>query len=72
MTIRDANHFMDMVDEMILHSENDEELNEGLNYLAKRAKKLKISIYDMIFKVLGEKEAVKRLTAWKKEKGFIR
>jgi len=72
MTHRDTDYFMDMVDEMFLHSENDEELNSGLNYLAKRARKLRISIYEMIFKVLGEKESMKRLNAWKKEKGFIR
>lgn len=65
------NHFCNMVDEMILMSDEDSELKDGLNYIENKARKYHISIYDMVYKILGEHQANLRIQAWKKEKGLI-
>ena len=73
MTIRDVDYFMDMIDEIIddsLKKENTE-LFAQVSYIHRRAEKLRISFYEMVFRILGEVQVNKRLTEWKKHKGLI-
>ncbi len=46
--------FDKMVDEVVMHAENDPELQEGIDFIDKKATERGISFYDMMYMVMIE------------------
>lgn len=61
-------NFMDMVDKIVMMSDNDLELKEAIKYLDGKAKITETSIYEVIYAVLGKWEMDKRVKEWLKAK----
>lgn len=65
---QDKSDFMDMVDKIVMMSDFDPELKEGLRYLDDKAKLTETSIYEVIYAVLGKWELEKRVKKWREAK----
>jgi len=62
LTEGDMKHWMELVDEVVLNSDGDNELKEGLHFLDKEASHRQINIYDMILKLYEKDEFDKKIT----------
>lgn len=70
LTKDDRKIWMELVDEVVLTSDKDKELKEGLHFLDEEALHRKIDIYDMILKLYEKDELDKKIRDWKKAKGY--
>ena len=70
LTEGDRKVWMELVDEVVLTSDEDKELKEGLHFLDEEATHRKIDIYDMILKLYEKDELDKKIRDWKKAKGY--
>lgn len=53
-----------MVDELVMMSENDEELKFGLGYVDKKARKEGKDFYQMMFEIFYDKKLDERSKNW--------
>lgn len=56
--------FSKMVDELVIYSEHDDELAQGLKWLDKQAQKKGITFYDMVFDVLYKHDVKVKAKDW--------
>ena len=68
MTEKSREFFNNMVDELILMSEHDPELADGIKWLDAKATKKGISFYDMVFEVLYKHDVDEKASEWLKGK----
>ena len=63
-------NWVELIDCVVLSSEEDPDLKEGLKYLDEKAQHRGISIYDMLIEVYQKKELEKRIQDWKAAKAL--
>ena len=57
-----------MVDDLVVFSEYDDELAEGIRYLDSEAIKNGVSFYDMVYKILYQHDIKEKAKEWRKNK----
>lgn len=62
--------FYAIIDEVVLNSDQDKDMKEGLQTLDRIARKMKISFYDLMLQIFEYEEIVRKVTEWKKEKNI--
>lgn len=62
--------FCQIIDECFLENQDDPEMKESFDVLDKLARKMKITVYELIFSLYDEEEFEARINTWKKEKGL--
>jgi hypothetical protein len=60
--------FAKKIDNLVILSEYDPELADGIKWLDQQAQKSGISFYEMVFNVLCKHEIKKKANTWLKEK----
>ena len=53
-----------MVDDLVVFSEYDAELKDGIKYLDIEARKKGVSFYDMVFNILYQHDINKKANEW--------
>ena len=56
--------FNKMVDDLVVFSEHDDELAEGIRYLDSEARKNGVSFYDMVYKILYQHDVSEKAKEW--------
>ena len=56
--------FTRMVDELVVFSEHDAELSDGIRWLDNQAQKKGLSFYDMVFEVLYKHDVNSKAKEW--------
>lgn len=60
--------FTKMVDELVIFSEYDPQLADGIKWLDSQARKKGISFYDMVFEVLYRHDINSKASKWLNER----
>jgi hypothetical protein len=61
-------HFMEMIDDLVVMSEKDSELAEGLRWIDVQSQRNGLSFYEMAMIILKKHMAERRAKEWLKEK----
>ena len=61
--------FTNMMDAMVMDSEHDKELKDGLQWIDEEASKRKITFYEMTFLVLHKYDVDEKAKKWRQEHG---
>ena len=56
--------FTNMVDELVVFSEHDPELSDGIKWLDGQAQKKGLSFYDMVFEILYKHDVNSKAKDW--------
>jgi len=66
----DEHHFFTkMVDELVIFSQYDKELADGIKWLDGQAQKEGVSFYDKVYEVMYKHDTNQRAKKWLKDKG---
>lgn len=57
--------FDTMIDDLVLFSDEDPELKEGLRWIDEQAKQNGISFYEQVRRILGKYDSEQRVKAWR-------
>lgn len=68
LTEEQQKYWIEMIDLLILNSDGDKKLTNGLRLLDAEALRRKISVYDMSLALYDKAEAIKKIESWKKAK----
>jgi hypothetical protein len=61
-------HFMEMIDDLVVMSENDSELAEGLKWIDFQSQKNGLTFYEMAMLILRKHMVERRAKEWLKDK----
>ena len=70
LTDKQIKNWRKLVDELILDSDGDKPLKEGLHYLDNEARRRKVDIYDMMLQLYDKAVLEEKLEDYQKEKRY--
>lgn len=69
MNLDEHPFFAKMVDDLVVFSEHDPELADGIRWLDGQAQKKGVSFYEMVYEVLYKHDVNSKASDWLKHKG---